>query len=381
VWPELIAAAGRVANSKPEAKARQMRKEYLESSLPVDELWPNLYIAPVKGLAMLRNKQADQPIDWKEVIVDYGLFGGRAHGQPAKLATIPSFNGQIVSMEYGYGMHGNPIAEGFHMRSYAHNVVVVDGKDQFAASGAVPVGKLRGSYSGPEIQWIDTESTKIYANIYMRRTVFTTDFGIVDLYLCRSDQTHRYDWMFHSFGIAKSTGCQPVAKLADTGPLAFAVNPQWRTVNQTIKVTWENTPISQPPTKGSTALLDEKAFVRVWGLPAQNRAISLFGIPMIENVGSEIDYMMLSRTDSTTVFATVQEAWRESTDSPIAAVKRLPVLSNGNPVADNQAYALEIKRHNGEQTIFFVNYTPTAKTIDTMTSADDVAVWNVRQNN
>ena len=172
-----------------------------------------------------------------------------------------------------------------------------------------------------------------------------------------------------------------MAKLADTGPLAFAVNPQGCTANQTIKVTWENTPISQPPTKGSTALLDEKTFVRVWGLPVQDTTIFLFGIPMIENVGSEIDYMMLSRTDSTTVFATVQEAWRESTDSPIAAVKRLPVLSNGNPVADNQAYALEITRQNGEPTIFFVNYSPTTKTIGIITSADDVAVWNVRQNN
>ena len=87
-----------------------MRKEYLESNLPVQDLWPALYIAPVKGMAMLRNKAAAEPIDWKEVIVDYGLYGGRAHGQPAKLATIPSFNGQIVSMEYGYGMHGNPVA-------------------------------------------------------------------------------------------------------------------------------------------------------------------------------------------------------------------------------------------------------------------------------
>lgn len=381
-WPKLIAAAQRALNGPAEKKAERMRKEYLEGDLSVSRLWPDLYIAPVKGLAMLRNKTAAEPVDWKEVIFDYGLFDGRTHGHPAKLQTIPSFNGQIVSMEYGYGMHGNPVAHGFHMRSYAHNVVVADGQDQFHASSAVPVGRLRGSYSDHNVQWVDAESTRIYQGIEMRRTLFVTDFGIVDLYLCRSSTRHQYDWMYHSFGEASVLGLKlaKVKQLAESGPLKFGQNPRTHTTNGMVRVLWENKPLTKPAKKQSTALLHEKALVRVWALPAKDTAVALFGIPMIESCGNEIDYFMLRRNAEATVFATVQEPWRESTQPMVESIQSLHVKANSKLVANHQASAMEVTLNDGSRRVYFVNYTSDTKTIGKVNTSADVATWEIDKN-
>ena len=57
----------------------------------------------------------------------------------------------------------------------------------------------------------------------MRRTVFNTDFGLVDIYLCRSDAEHQYDWMFHSFGEAKPEALTPVSYTHLTLPTILLV--------------------------------------------------------------------------------------------------------------------------------------------------------------
>jgi hypothetical protein len=379
-WPALIAATERVNNSPQKDKAARMRVEYAAGKLPLEKLWPNLYVAPIKGLAILRNRTAAEPIDWAEVIFDYGLFGGRSHGHPAKLATIPSFNGQIVSMEYGYGKLGELMS--LYTSSYAHNVVVADGRGQFATGGAVPVGSLRGTFSDAAVQWADAESTRIYNGIEMRRTVFTTDFGIVDLHLCRSKMPHQYDWMFHSFGEAKPEGItlKPVKQLAATGPLRFARSPRSAASSSAVVIRWDNAPRTKPPKKQSTAILHENAHVRVWALPVKNTTVTLFAIPMNENVGSEIDYLMLRRRAKSTVFATVQEPWRESTAPKVSEISRMPVRAKGKQIPAHEATALHVKLIDGTRRVFFVNYSPGEKTIGKVTTNADVATWEIVKN-
>ena len=380
LWPDLIATARRVNNAHPESKAEVIRREYSKNKQLTEKLWPHVYIAPVKGLAILRNRAAIEPIDWKEVIFDYGMHGGRAHGHAAKLATIPSFNGQIVSMEYGYGML-QPVGSGFHTQSYAHNVVVADGKSQFGSSAAVPVGSLRESHSDPQVQWIDAESTRIYNGIYMRRTVFTTDFGIVDLHLCRSDHAHQYDWMYHSFGVARGAGFQPakIDKLANAGPLTFARNPRTHKTSDGIQVIWKNAPRTNPVKKESSALLHENAYVRLWSLPAKDTTIALFGIKMTESVGGEIDYAMLRRNATSTVFANIQEPWRESTGSSETTAKRISVFAGKKVARNHEAYALEVTRKDGDRSVYFANYTHSTKTIGKVTTDAGVATWNIAE--
>jgi len=376
-WPAMIAAAQRVNSSPQENKATLMRQEYVDGDLPLEKLWPHLYIAPIKGMAILRNRTGAEPIDWKEVIFDYGLHGGRSHGHPAKLATIPSFNGQITSMEYGYGKLGELMS--LYTSSYAHNVVVADGRNQFGSSGAVPVGSLRGSFADAAIQWVDAESTRIYKGIEMRRTVFTTPFGIVDLHLCNSDTTHQYDWMFHSFGTAQPEGLAlaPVEQLNPGGVLRFARNPRSQVTDGVVRVRWDNAPRTNPAKKQSTALLHESAHVRVWALPAKKTTVSLYGIPMNESVGSEIDYLMLRRQGKATVFATVQEPWRASTSSTLTAIRRLTVNDGQQAVPDHDATALEVRFSDNSLQVFFVNYSGETRTIGPVTTDADVACWEV----
>jgi len=147
--------------------------------------------------------------------------------------------------------------------------------------------------------WADAESTLIYNGIEMRRTVFTTEFGIVDLHVCRSDQLYQYDWMFHYFGEAK--------------PEALTLRPE------------------------------------------EDTSVTLFAIPMNENGGSEIDYLMLSRNAKSTVFATVQEPWWASTASKVRENLRMHVRAIGKQVPDHEATALHVKLIDGTRRIFFVN--------------------------
>lgn len=85
---------------------------------------------------------------------------------------------------------------------------------------------------------------------------------------------------------------------------------------------------------------------------------------MNENVGREIDYLMLRRNAKSTVFATVQEPWRAS-----AAPK----------VPDHEATVLHVKLIDGTRRIFFVNYSSGEKTIGKVTTNADVATWEIAQ--
>jgi hypothetical protein len=255
---------------------------------------------------------------------------------------------------------------------------MVDRSSQFYATSPVQVGELRESHSEKEIQWVDADSTRIYEDIYMRRTLFTTDFGIIDLYLSRADEEHEYDWMFHSFGVAGTDAkLKPAPDLGKDSPISFGTNPRSAITKNIVRVTWENGPITKPPTKSNTALIPEKAFVRVHAMPSGDTEFGLFGIEITENCGSEIDYMVLRRNAKSTVFATVQEPWRESAAPKVKSLRALPVKAGKEAAADSEAYALEVTRMDGRREVFFVNYTDTKKTIGPVTTSANIAYWKL----
>ena len=135
--------------------------------------------------------------------------------------------------------------------------------------------------------------------------------------------------------------------------------------------------MSPSPTKRSTGLLHENSFVRLWSLPATETKVALFGIPIVESVGGEIDYVMLRRKAAATVFATVQEPWRESTGPQLSGVRSVTVQEGSRQVQDHEAFALEVTRQNGNRSVFFVNYNDRAKTIGAVTTDAPVATWNI----
>jgi hypothetical protein len=377
--PGFLDAARKATGAPPEKRREAMLAAYAPQMDVLGKIWPNLFVAEVSGLAMLRNRVAPEPVDWVEVIFDYGKFSGRTHGHPAKLQTIPSLNGQIVSMEYGYGAFGKPEGGGFHTRSYAHNVVVADGRDQRSAAGPIQIGDLREAAGEADVQWIDADSSRIYDGIYLRRTLFTTDFGIVDLHLCRSDREHTYDWMFHSFGVAKPAFQTAPVQLEQRGPLAFAKEPRGAVLDASCQITWENHPLTKPPRKASSALLGEATYVRVWALPEKETRAVLFAAPILPEVvqEGEIDYLMLRRKATATVFATIQEPWREGVGPRVKAVRALPVRAERSDAAPTAAYALEVTTSSGERRVFFVNYSGGNKAIGRVETDANIAVWSL----
>lgn len=139
--------------------------------------------------------------------------------------------------------------------------------------------------------------------------------------------------MFHSFGLAKGPnlrppgkfqplGLKPVEKLADAGPLSFAISPRSNRTDGPFQVVWENSPATSPLRKASSALLDEKTYIRLWGLSQETTEVVVFAAPapggFLEE--GEIDYVMLRRKANSTVFATVQEPWRESAGPKVSGM-------------------------------------------------------------
>ena len=86
---------------------------------------------------------------------------------------------------------------------------------------------------------------------------------------------------------------------------------------------------------------------------------------------------MVRRKANSTVFATVQEPWRESTGPKVKSVRSLPVKAGRKTVSQTEAYALEVTLTDGKRQVFFVNYSDGKKTVAGVTTAASVAVWDI----
>ena len=387
IMPEFLSAMGNATRGKPAERAKKMRAFYgagepaaLHGSgvFPIKTIWPDVFVAEVKGMAMLRNRHAADPLDWIEVLFDYGKYGGRFHGHPTKLSILTAYNGQIGSQDYGdltrCGPEGN---NAWFMGGYSHNTVQVDYRGHRTAGGPVQIGQLISAGGDQALQWIDAHSDRMFPGIYMRRTTFVTDVAIVDFYLCKSHNEHVYDWLYHNFGIASTELPLTPKDLSDQGLLRFVKDARSGKNDGLIQVTWKDQPLSVPPRKGQTSLIDEEVFARLWVLPEANTELFLFAGPTVSTINEEkeIDYAMLRRKTNSTVFAAVIEPWRASTGPKLRSVGKLPVLANGKPVPDTEACAIAVERINGQKQVFLVNYSGGEKTLGKITTDSSTACW------
>lgn len=346
---------------------------------PMDEIWPSVAVAPHTGVAMLRNHTATSPAGWVEVILDYGRPEGRCHAHPARLATITSFNGQLTSSDFGDMFRGKP-ENALVCSTYGHNTVAADGRSQQSAGGPIKLGDRREAGGDKQVQWIDADSDRLYPGIYMRRTVFSTDQGVIDFYLCRSDKEHTYDWMYHSFGaLTSSLKTAPTVLPRDTYAFRFLKNARSIKTGDQIQAVWKAAPATKPVTKASKSYLNENWYVRLWSLPEHETELVLCTGPMHKETvdDMEIDYAMLRRKCPCTVFATVQEPWRESTGPKIRSAQKVKVTADGKPVPMTDAYAMEVTGTNGKRVVFFVNYSGGMMTIGRVKTAANVSCWEV----
>lgn len=373
-----------VANcARPRGTERPAKMEafYGSGKYPLDELWPPVFVAEDKGMAMLRNRAAAHPCDWIEVLFDYGKYGGRFHGHPTKLSILTAFNGQVGSQDYGDLTRNAPENNNSWFKGgYSHNTVQVDFRGHRGAGSPVQIGELIAAGGDAQVQWIDAHSDRMFDGVYMRRTTFVTDAGIVDFYLCRSDKEHVYDWLYHNFGIATTETALSSTDLSKQGLLAFAQQARSAKTEGTIQVIWQDRPLTSPPRKGRTSLIGEDVFARLWALPASAATeLVLFAGPTVTTINEEkqIDYAMLRRRAATTVFATVIEPWRASTGPKLKAVEKVPVLAGDRSVAEAEASAVKVTRQDGKVQVFLVNYSAGEKTVGRVSTAAGAACWTV----
>ncbi len=171
-----------------------------------------------EGLAILRDK-ADQTA----VFVDYGP-GRSGHVQPAKLNLILYAHGTERFLDPGRLPYGNPLHQAWYRQTVAHNTVVVDGVSQRRAEGRLIAFRNMPAYALAHVAADDA-----YNGVALERVVVLAGSTILDLFRCRSDQSHTYDLPLHLRGdlerIARIEACGPLGDkdgyqiLADTGKL------------------------------------------------------------------------------------------------------------------------------------------------------------------
>lgn len=331
-----------------------------DENFPVKEIWRPVFVAKEKGIAMLRNRTGGDPMDWIEVLVDYGKYGGRYHGHPSKLGILTAYNGQIGSMDFGDVFRNEKKGRNaWLMGGYVHNTVQVDFSPHRGAGNPIQIGELVGAGENQDVQWIDVQSDRMFPGVSLRRTTFVTPAGIVEFTRCESPTEHTYDWPYHNFGNAVTSLPLSPVDVAGQGLLKFVSNARAGKTDGEIQVVWEDAPIGKKPRKGATSLVGEKVFARLWGLPEKGTELVLFAGPVAATVSEEeeMDFAMLRRKAKSTVFSTVIEPWRESTGPRIRSVEALPVLADGRELSDLEASAVRVTAVDGSSRIFAMNYT------------------------
>ncbi len=378
VMPDFLIAMSVATRGHGAERAQKMAEFYTGTKFPLKTIWPPVFIAPVKGMAMLRNWRAPNPLDWIEVLADYGKYGGRFHGHPNKLSILTAYNGQVGSCDHGDSLRNAPENNNeWTMGGYSHNTVQVNFRHHRTAGGPVQIGDLLEAGGDEEVQWVDTASRRMFPGILMRRTTFVTDAGIVDFFLCRSEGEHLYDWPYHNFGIASTLTPLAPTNVSSQGLLRFVRHARAGRSDGLIQVVWKDEPLSHPPRKGQTSLIGETVYARLWALPEAGTELLLFAGPAPAglNEEKEIDYALLRRRAASTVFACVIEPWRESTGPRLQSVERLSVLADGRQVSDVEAYGVKIKRTDGREQFFVVNYSGGVKQVGPVKTAAPLAVW------
>lgn len=146
---------------------------------------------PSSGLVILRLGEGRRQI---YLLLDYGPHGG-GHGHPDKLNIVLYGLGRLILPDLGTPGYGLKATHDWYRQTVAHNTVVVDRRSQSPAQG-----KLLRFHGDPEVAIADAECSTAYPGVYMRRVVALVDGLVLDLFICRSDDEHTYDWVAHPSG-------------------------------------------------------------------------------------------------------------------------------------------------------------------------------------
>jgi len=182
--PELAALS-------PEMTPQQRFYDFVYPSGPwgVGELPHRSALMP-RGLAVLRSGEGPGQI--------YAglphLLPGGGHQHPDRLNLVLWAQGRLLVGEKRSGEGPRPHQT--HRLTSAHNLVVIDGKDQ---SGKV-TPRVHHFMGSPWLQMVDVSVDGAYSLDVYRRTLFLVDGVLVDVFRAAGGEQLTRDWLLHPYG-------------------------------------------------------------------------------------------------------------------------------------------------------------------------------------
>ncbi len=154
-------------------------------------------VFPDSGYAVLRAPGSDHALMMK-----FGPHGG-GHGHYDKLGFVSFANGGPQAVDPGTQPYAAPTHATWDLTTIAHNTLVLDEKQQAAATG-----KLLWFQTGDQFAAASADAGPAYANAKLTRTLFITPEYAVDLAEARTNDNaeHVIDWAYHNYGSVSADG-------------------------------------------------------------------------------------------------------------------------------------------------------------------------------
>lgn len=368
---------------------------YLSGKHDLNTAQPS-YLAPIRGLAMLRNHKAKSWRDWVEVVFDYGipnsiinagLEGNIPTAHAAKLHFVLFGNGQILSHDHGYGGKATtwldrkenryPATKEWVKGTISHNTVSVDEQDQ-----AMLRGYLNHFEDAEAIQMIDASSSHLYEGVDMRRIMLITDGYVADFFLCQSGKEHTYDYMYHNYG-ELGMGIDMKEKegpLSSTGTRRMTRNVRIAQTADTWKATWYNAGKTGTNEDGTANVswLPEEHYLRMWVVGEPKTEVYAFDGPLNYIKDEHLDFVQVRRKGNNVLFCAIYEPYRKANGPKLVQVEKIPVQVAGKPPEPDECIAIKVTRTGGQVDYLAINFAGKGKIeavpIQTQRSASVVSV-------
>ncbi len=127
----------------------------------------------------------------------FGPYGG-FHGHFDKLGFVFFGCGEELGVDPGRARsqaYRLPIHRNWYKATVSHNTVLVDGRSQKPASGALMFFAANKQYAA-----VGARCMKAYPGVSHFRTLCMTPSYLLVLDVLSSEKTHRYDWLYHNRG-------------------------------------------------------------------------------------------------------------------------------------------------------------------------------------
>jgi alginate lyase/heparinase II/III-like protein len=151
---------------------------------------------PSTGYAVLCQDETDP--DAPALAFTYGPFGG-GHNHGDRLAYLLYARQTLPIFHTSTYHQGQPGYAQYRASSIAYNTVVADATSHRTSDSSTNpnTGRLDFFHADPLLQAVGTHADVCYPDVFMRRALLLGPDCLVDIFICRSPNTHTYDYILH----------------------------------------------------------------------------------------------------------------------------------------------------------------------------------------